>query len=595
MAEVNPALALALAEQERRRRASASSAAPPAPAAPPPQPPSFSGGFGDAARIMANDVTAGFQGVNPIRAARAIPLGVVTNGVVIGEGFDRPTPLAEIDGRQYATQVGEDGKTYVYGRDALRDHPLASAGRMLGYGVMSGGGPAVRAAGERVMNLPPSQAVQAAQDVERLDVMPSLGMRGSTGARVAGSLEAFAPSGGVVVDDARRAATEIGEAAARTAARAGGAGGRVDAGEALKAGANLFAQRSSDIGGRLYSEVGRKLPEGTAVAMPETSRVLSELSGRFADRPALARQVGAQQYAGLLEDAAQGLSWGQASEWRTSLLDATRKIVGPFASIPDGQKKRLVQAITADMEATARAAGPDAFRSWTRARDFWAKRSDRVEKALAKVFKADSAEKAFEDVFAMAGETSRGNIRSLEGIKNSMPPAEWGDFVSAVVLRMGRANPGAQDAAGEVFSPRTFLSNWNKIAPEAKMLMFEGKGMPSGLRAELDTLARVAERAADAGAEVNKSRTFATGSNMLMAGATATNLIDPLTAIGTAGGAYTAAKIMTSRPLVRAITRYYASGSPDAIARLARSNAPIAAEAGFIMRALEGQGAQPSQ
>jgi hypothetical protein len=45
---------------------------------------------------------------------------------------------------------------------------------------------------------------------------------------------------------------------------------------------------------------------------------------------------------------------------------------------------------------------------------------------------------------------------------------------STVLRKMGKANPSAQDDVGGVFSPETYLTRWNTLAPEAKSALFEG-------------------------------------------------------------------------------------------------------------------------
>jgi hypothetical protein len=73
---------------------------------------------------------------------------------------------------------------------------------------------------------------------------------------------------------------------------------------------------------------------------------------------------------------------------------------------------------------------------------------------------------------------------------------------------MGAATPGAQNISGDMFSPNTFVTNWNKLAPEAKSSMFGGKKYKE-LRAALDNLGEVAEVVKDSGAVRNYSNTAA--------------------------------------------------------------------------------------
>lgn len=548
--------------------------------------------FTGAARTIANDIDAGFQGVNPIKTQRSMPVGYVDRktGMFYPDAGE-PFPADKVDGSKFVTQVGDDGKEYVYFKSKeIEDPKLASAGRVLGYGVVGGPGLALRQSEKAASAIPDSARTQAARDALSVGVTPSAGMQGPMAARIAAAGEGFAPTAGRFVDDAQRAAGELRDAVGRTARSAGsGADSAADAGAALKSGANLFVDASKDRGNALFKRVGALIPNKSRVAMSKSADLLQEAVGKFADKPAVAAEVGTSGNAGLLDDLRGGLSWEQAADLRSELLSAGRRQRDAFKSLSDTQKSRLASAITDDMEAAAAAAGPEALTAWRRARDYWRGMRTRVDDALGKIIKADTPEKAFSDVFAMTGDTGRANVRALTGMKKSMPDEAWGEVVSTVITRMGRATPGAQDAAGEVFSPKTFLTNWNKLTPQAKAVLFEGKGVPKNLRTELDTLARVAERAADAGAEINKSRSAVTGANMGFALAGA---YDPVTTALTALGSHGAARIMTNVPTVRALTRFYATGSLDQMRRIARSNAPIAGEATLLLRNMEAQAAQ---
>ena len=232
-----------------------------------------------------------------------------------------------------------------------------------------------------------------------------------------------------------------------------------------------------------------------------------------------------------------------------------------------------------------------------RARSFWAARQDRLKKAFSQVFRADERgqpERAFMDVFAMGTEGYRANANALRGVKSSLRPEEWGEVVSEVVRRMGVATPGAQDAAGEVFSPATFVTNWNRLSPEAKALFFDGKALPNGFRGQMDALVRVVERGKDAGAQLNKSRSgsvmgnLAVGSALGSAGAS----MDPaaiLTAGAAAIGANATARLMTQPRFLRALRSYYETGTLDGLIRLANSNYQAAPEVGAFTRAIAAQ------
>jgi len=107
-----------------------------------------------------------------------------------------------------------------------------------------------------------------------------------------------------------------------------------------------------------------------------------------------------------------------------------------------------------------------------------------------------------------------------------------------------------QDEIGEVFSPETFLTNWNKITPDAKTTLFAS--LPGDMRKDLDKIAKVASNLRD-GSKVfaNPSGTAQAATNQLTAGAAILSLMTGNA--GAAGaiaggvvGANAASRIMTN-------------------------------------------------
>ncbi|MFK5282453.1 hypothetical protein ACI3PL_23120, partial [Lacticaseibacillus paracasei] len=81
-----------------------------------------------------------------------------------------------------------------------------------------------------------------------------------------------------------------------------------------------------------------------------------------------------------------------------------------------------------------------------------------------------------------------------------MPQDDWQAVSASIVDRLGKAPSGQQGAAGDVFSPSTFLTQWNNMSKEAKDIL-----LPQEAKRELDSLARVAEGVKAANSERNFS------------------------------------------------------------------------------------------
>ncbi len=563
------------------------------------------GRFMGAMRTIGNDIDAGMQGVNPVAtgkmAAQTSPLGkVVPNGtgkpraMFYDDGQGTFMELDQLPGDKFITHMHEDGNTYIYRRtEDLNENRAASAGRVFGYANPAGRAPVLM--GDAV------SSIDKAGDA--VNVSPSLGMRGNIGAKTAAAGEAFLPTSGRVLRDSNRAAQEMADAATGIARSVSGTRTQRDAGEALIGGANYFRQRSGDIGEKLYNRVANFLPKGTVAATGETERVLSRIVNKFEGKVAIGKLVGTEKFQDILGDVSGGMTWDQMSDLRSHLMQVQRGDGSLLGTLQSGDRKAIIQALTSDMEATAKAAGGNAETAWNNARNFWKQRADVIDGALAKVFKADSGEKAFADVFAMtSGSTSRANVRDLVTIKSKMQPDAWAEVVSTVVDRMGRATPGAQTAAGDAFSASTFLTNWNKISDEAKLVLFQGKGVPDGLRTQLNSLAELADAAKQGGVELNKSRSAAVGATLAQ-GAAGTAALGAAargdigtTATFTIGTlmAYLGARALTNPKIVRGLSSFAKTGDVNLLVRYSGGKSPGAIELANALR-LAGSQSQAVQ
>jgi hypothetical protein len=72
---------------------------------------------------------------------------------------------------------------------------------------------------------------------------------------------------------------------------------------------------------------------------------------------------------------------------------------------------------------------------------------------------------------------------------------------AGIVYRLGAANKGAQNAAGDAFSLDTFLTNWNELKGSRNLIL------PKETVQSLDKLAQVAEVAKKFGRKLNRSNT----------------------------------------------------------------------------------------
>jgi hypothetical protein len=161
-----------------------------------------------------------------------------------------------------------------------------------------------------------------------------------------------------------------------------------------------------------------------------------------------------------------------------------------MSDVPRAQLKQLYGGISQDMEQQARNAGPQAFNAFSRASNYYKAGLDRLD-TLQDIVNRGGPESMFNA--ALSG--TRDGATRLRAVMQSIGPDEQKTVAATVLKRMGNATPGNQDATGGVFSPQTFLTNWNRMSPEAKTALFDR--FPGGLRDKVDNIASVAANLRD--------------------------------------------------------------------------------------------------
>jgi hypothetical protein len=365
---------------------------------------------------------------------------------------------------------------------------------------------------------------------------------------------------------------KVGEIATNLSPRAGAE----PAGRAIRGGMEDFVEGFKARAAKLYDKVDRYIPPDTTVSATNTLAKLKELtkpiegakqtskliqtprlssveSALAADaaatpaQPILSRLLGADG-----KPIVTGETLAQPGGIPYQALKELRSAIGAKLSnpslvddVPTGQWKQLYGALTKDMGAAARAAGPKAEQAMVKASNYYRGRMDTIEKVLQPILKKADPE----DVFKAAISGTNEGATTIRGVVKSIPPESRKMLAATVLRRLGKATAGKQDELGEVFSTETFLTNWNRIAPEAKKSLFSTLSREH--RADLDKIAKVASNIRDG------SRVFANPSGTAQGVASQTPLFI-LLGTGSAGAALgqpiasnMAARLMESPKFVR--------------------------------------------
>lgn len=443
---------------------------------------------------------------------------------------------------------------------------------------------------------PARVATPLAEAAERqsVDLMPA-----DTGSAVAGRLTgglAQSPiSAGPLTSAARRSQDQLGDAAGRVARSQAPAATSESAGDSIRSAAERFSSQTSQRGGRLYARAEQR---AAGVSIPPTRAVatidsyldrLSELGGT--NGPLI------QELQTLRGDIANGASVAALRDLRTTMRGNT----APGGQLRSDQQqhmyREIVDDLSHDIEIGLRRAGKGSAAMSFRAADtYWKNRVEQIDQVLQPIIGRDGTkggEQIVSAIEAMSQGRFGGNQRVSKLLSN-MEPDEAAGVRAIIIDRLGKATPGQQNAAGDAFSASTFLSNWNRITPQAKATLF---GVDT-LRKDLDDIATIAEGARGAARYANHSNTgsanFATAGFYGLAGAA-----DFQTAATMAALQYGTARLMASPSFARWLAKAPATNAPgtirlqiDMLGKLAAREAAITGDAQALQQQLREAFAQ---
>lgn len=493
-------------------------------------------------------------GQTPETAGERVYSDVISgaSGALTGVGAGRQlvnaaSPVAQGVGRVLSSQPGLQAASGATGSGAASATREAGGGvgAQTGAGLLGGLTPAgitsgTQAAVRGLLRGGESGRQRVAQNIQAFQqagTNPSVGQATESGLmRGAEQTLSRLPGGaGVMNRRAQQQAEEIGAGLEQTAA---GLSQRTTAGEAGRSvqrgvqGAGGFIEQRRQVANQLYNDVDRYMPAATAVPLTNTQASLAKLTGltpgaesttAMLNNPKLTQiknALGEDLLAAQATTGQQAIPYEAVKELRTrvgAMLQGSELI----ADVPKAELKQLYGALSRDLEAAAAAAGPEAKRAVDRANNYWKALQGRVDVLDAAINKNGGPEKVFNALWSGAkdGDTT------LRAVMQSLPKEGQRDLTAAFVRRLGRANPGAQTADGDAFSSQTFLTNWNRLSPEAKRTLFDRHGPM--FSANMDRIAKVASNLREG------SSTFANPSGTAAAGAQIAGITSFVTSLAT--------------------------------------------------------------
>lgn len=421
------------------------------------------------------------------------------------------------------------------------------------------GGPAIGLAS--LVNRAPRVPTQFAQAAERQGVDYMAADTGSpTAGRLTGGLSQSFVSAAPIRQAAENTQEQIAAAAGRQARGQAASATTEQAGEGVQNAARRYSQQTSQRGSRLYDRAeqqsqGVQIVPGRALqAIDEQIARASELGGTNAP---LLRQLQT-----LRDDIANGVSVGALRDLRTNLRDRTNADGSLRSDAQQYMFGQIVDTISDDVQDGLNSAGRQgAAALFNRADAFWRDRVQHIDQVLQPITGKDGmrgGEQVVQAIEGMARGNNGGN-RRLARLVSNMEPNERSMVRATVIDRLGRATPGQQTADGTGFSASTFLTNWNKMTPQAKNTLFND----ADLRANLDDIAILAQGTREGARYANSSNTG--GANVVTAASYAFGGMASFKMAATAAALqYGTARLLASPAFARWLAKAPATGSAGA-------------------------------
>lgn len=318
------------------------------------------------------------------------------------------------------------------------------------------------------------------------DRVGAIGGDAGTAADVGGTLKARSE---------RLAAREGDRAGDSSAAIMDASGVPVDETSAGQIAQRGVARWMTDTAGRatqLYNAV--PIPAERPATVSNTRRVLSDVTAQMESNPQLSAMFQNPRLRGYLEaltpDTRENptglldatgrsmtrsetvggdLSWRDLQEFRTrvgDMLDEPRLA----EKIAPRQLRALYGALTQDMQATARAEGPQAYRAWQRANNYYDGRMKRIKDTISIVTGERTDRTPNEAISALNGllkTGSTGDANAFGRIMRTLPTTDAAS-VRATIVQNARG--------GREFDPAAFAKNWGSLSERGKSALLPMAG-----------------------------------------------------------------------------------------------------------------------
>ena len=155
------------------------------------------------------------------------------------------------------------------------------------------------------------------------------------------------------------------------------------------------------------------------------------------------------------------------------------------------QLKLVYGALSKDLEAYLKG-NVKGLNALSRANKYYKSGLNRIDNYLEPIFKTSDPDR----IASLLLNTGKEGATRLNAIKKSLTTEQYDVFLSNIMERMGRLQPG-QALSGDLvegagkFSSETFLTNFNRLSVEAQEALFKGKGWTSGMQKDFTDILKI--------------------------------------------------------------------------------------------------------
>lgn len=321
--------------------------------------------------------------------------------------------------------------------------------------------------------------------------------------------------------------------------------------------------------------IGRS--NASPVSIDQSRRVLAEIRGRVGPQAlkALIEDPQIRKISEAIESGLDQIQFKDLRELRTWVrgLQANPQL---RQGMDDAGLQRLEGALTADIHkttATLTKNTPYLNQALRNADAWYGRGAQRIKQYLEPLNRTQSGEGVYNRVLLAAQEGGGGNVRQLINLRAALPRPLWNDVRATVISKLGQPAAGSPDAleAG-AFSVNRFVTNYAKMSPQARQILFGAGGGAGGANSAalrqadddlfwaMENLAAVASRQKNLESMANTSNTAVAGQSVASIGGLVTA---PLQTAGVLGGLAVTGEALTNPAFVKWLAGVYRAGEVE--------------------------------